>query len=118
MEIRRLVERCVPLDPLPVPCKAYCQHLLHLFPPHTTESPSSPSPYLYLAQCAPDPQEALGYYSTAAALLEKEIATQFTNGQMAGASEEGEGMKKMAVTALVAMIEIWMSDLWCVPFSA
>ncbi len=29
-----------------------------------------------------------------------------------GAGEDEEGERKMAVTALVAMIEIWMSDLW------
>lgn len=30
------------------------------------------------------------------------------------AAEEGE-MRKMAITAIVAMVEIWMSDLWYVP---
>lgn len=73
--------------------------MLLLFPPHA-EAPLSPSPYLYLAQVAEDPQEALGYYSTAVAMIEN-----------LGASADEED-KKMAITALVAMIEIWMSDLW------
>ena len=87
------------------------QHLLHLFPPYTPEPPSSPSPYLYLAQIANDPQEALGYYSTAASMLENVLASM----TKVSSTEEGEEERKMAVTALVAMIEIWMSDLWYVP---
>lgn len=33
-----------------------------------------------------------------------------------GAMDEGEveELTRMAVTAIVAMVEIWMSDLWCV----
>ncbi|KAL7424035.1 hypothetical protein Q5752_001620 [Cryptotrichosporon argae] len=76
------------------------QHLLLLLPPHAT-SPTHPSPYLYLAQVAEDPHEALGYYSTAAAMIEQRASS----GQ--GSDEE----KEMAVSALVAMVEIWMSDL-------
>lgn len=75
------------------------QHLLRLFPPHAGP-PAGPSPYLYLAQVAEDPQEALGYYSTAVAMIEN----------LGAAADEED--KKMAITALVAMIEIWMSDLW------
>lgn len=78
-------------------------HLLQLFPPHTADPPASPSPYLYLAQSAEDPHEALGYYSTSAAMIEKQL-------KAGAAGEEGE-MVDMAVRALVAMIEIWMSDL-------
>ena len=83
------------------------QHLLQLFPPYTSIPPSEPSPYLYLAQSAEDPHEALGYYSAAAVLIEKRLANPQTR-----EDDEDEG-KPMAVTALVAMIEIWMSDLWC-----
>ncbi|WOO81451.1 putative assembly chaperone of rpl4 [Vanrija pseudolonga] len=85
------------------------QHLLHLFPPHTAEPPSSPSPYLYLAQSASEPQEALGYYSTAAAMIENKL-----NGKGKGKAAdpaEVEEERRMAVTSLIAMIEIWMSDL-------
>ncbi|WVW79398.1 hypothetical protein I302_101367 [Kwoniella bestiolae CBS 10118] len=92
------------------------EHLLHLFPPHVTEPPSHPSPYLYLAQSASEPQEALGYYSTATAMLEKRIAEQDRKGKgkQQGDAEDEEEVdedRQMAVTALVAMIEIWMSDL-------
>ncbi|KAK6906066.1 hypothetical protein I203_100048 [Kwoniella mangroviensis CBS 8507] len=92
------------------------EHLLQLFPPHAAEPPSHPSPYLYLAQSASEPQEALGYYSTATAMLEKRIAEQDRKGKgkQRGAEEEDEEVDEdvqMAVTALVAMIEIWMSDL-------
>ncbi|WVQ93176.1 hypothetical protein IAU59_000240 [Kwoniella sp. CBS 9459] len=96
-------------------------HLLQLLPPHVPEPPSHPSPYLYLAQTAQDPQEALGYYSTATAMLEQRIAeknrkgkgkqeTGDLEGREEGEEEEDEEVR-MAVTALVAMIEIWMSDL-------
>lgn len=93
------------------------QHLLHLFPPHTPSPPSHPSPYLYLAQTASDPHEALGYYSTAAAMIENALKGQSASTGGEG-QEEGEGVsetKAMGVRALVAMIEIWMSDLWYVP---
>lgn len=88
------------------------QHLLHLFPPHASEAPTSPSPYLYLAQTAGDPQEALGYYTTAVAMVENALGKgkgRAAEGESAGEGEEE--LRKMAVTALVAMIEIWMSDL-------
>lgn len=98
---------------------ANAQHLLQLFPPHTSESPAHASPYLYLAQCALDPQEALGYYSTAASMLENKLNAMGRDkgkGKSMVTDEvevdEGEDERKMAVTALVAMIEIWMSDLW------
>jgi len=99
--------------------RADSQHLLHLFPPHTMESPAHASPYLYLAQCALDPQEALGYYSTAASMLENKLNAMGRDkgkGKSMATEEEevedGQDERKMAVTALVAMIEIWMSDLW------
>ncbi|OCF35611.1 hypothetical protein I317_05245 [Kwoniella heveanensis CBS 569] len=95
-------------------------HLLQLLPPHVPEPPSHPSPYLYLAQTAQDPQEALGYYSTATAMLEQRIAVKDRKGkgkQQGDAADAGLELEeedeevRMAVTALVAMIEIWMSDL-------
>jgi hypothetical protein len=53
----------------------------------------------------------LGYYSTAASILEKTIGGgQKGKGKDLGVNVEEE--KEMAVRALVAMIEIWMSDLW------
>ncbi|WWC73063.1 uncharacterized protein I206_107028 [Kwoniella pini CBS 10737] len=90
------------------------EHLLQLFPPHASEAPSHPSPYLYLAQSASEPREALGYYSTATAMIEKRIAEQDRKGKGKQEDDEQEEIneeKQMAVTALVAMIEIWMSDL-------
>ncbi len=48
-------------------------------------------------------------------MLENVLAS--ISGKMAGVEGEGEEEKKMAVTALVAMIEIWMSDLWYVASS-
>jgi hypothetical protein len=70
-----------------------------------------------LAQSAENPQEALGYYTTAVAILEKTLKERDNKGK-GKALEIGDGdeaeEKEMAVTALVAMIEIWMSDLWYV----
>lgn len=66
-----------------------------------------------------EPQEALGYYTTAVAMLEKSLKERDAKGKskasvgIDGELEEEE--REQAVTALVAMIEIWMSDLWYVP---
>lgn len=98
------------------------EYLIQLLPPHVPEAPTHPSPYLYLAQSAENPQEALGYYTTAAAMLEKIIKVDEANargkGKQALGVEEAEDdvaeERKMAVNALLAMIEIWMSDLWYV----
>ncbi|RXK38994.1 hypothetical protein M231_03724 [Tremella mesenterica] len=81
------------------------EHLLSLFPPHTPNPPQTHSPYLYLAQSAENPHEALGYYSTAAAMIENDLKESQLS------KEEEVEKRGMAVTALVAMIEIWMSDL-------
>jgi hypothetical protein len=92
--------------------RADWQHLFHLFPPHTPSPPTNPSPYLYLAQTAGDPHEALGYYSTAAAMIENTLGPASIDAS-SGEFDGGEGeMRAMGVRALVAMIEIWMSDLW------
>lgn len=80
------------------------QHLLMLLPPHAPAPPSTPSPFLYLAQSAEDPHEALGYYSTAAAMIEQGLGS--------GTGLTPDEARSMAVRCLVAMIEIWMSDLW------
>ncbi|ADV23071.1 hypothetical protein I305_03681 [Cryptococcus gattii E566] len=101
------------------------EYLIQLLPPHVPEAPTHPSPYLYLAQSAENPQEALGYYTTAAAMLEKIIKVDEANargkGKQALGVEEAEDdvaeERKMAVNALLAMIEIWMSDL-CMEESA
>jgi predicted S18 family serine protease len=68
-----------------------------------------------------EPQEALGYYTTAVAMLEKNLKerdakgkSKASNGMDLDAELEQEE-REQAVTALVAMIEIWMSDLWFVP---
>lgn len=59
----------------------------------------------------------MGYYTTAVAILEKTLKERDAKGK-GKASEGVDGdeaeEREMAVTALVAMIEIWMSDLWCV----
>jgi hypothetical protein len=70
-----------------------------------------------LAQSANDPQEALGYYTTAVAILEKTLKERDAKGKgkaLESGDEDEAEEREMAVTALVAMIEIWMSDLWYV----
>jgi len=48
-------------------------------------------------------------------MLEKTLSAQAKGkGRRAEDEDEGEEERQMAVTALVAMIEIWMSDLWYV----
>lgn len=90
-----------------------------LLPPHVQDP--APSTYLYLAQTAPTPQEALQLYESAIKLLESKIETFSLPGS--GMEEDAnadvdvtkEELMKECITALVAMIEIWMSDLWSVP---
>ena len=112
------VDLSVPLPPFLFRTdRVRVQHLLQLFPPHTSEPPTHPSPYLYLAQINEDPNEALEYYSTATTILENSIAlrqSKVRGKHLEGEDEKDEEERKMAVTALVAMIEIWMSDLWLV----
>jgi hypothetical protein len=69
---------------------------------------------LYLAQSAEDPKEALGYYTTAVAILEKSLKGKDAKGKgkASGEGEDDAEQRIQATTALVAMIEIWMSDLW------
>ncbi|KAG7529392.1 hypothetical protein FFLO_05707 [Filobasidium floriforme] len=94
------------------------EHLTGLLPPHVQDP--APSTYLYLAQTAPTPQEALQLYESAIKLLESKIEAFSTRGS--GMEEEDadadvdvdvtkEELMKECITALVAMIEIWMSDL-------
>ncbi|ORY28805.1 hypothetical protein BCR39DRAFT_565306 [Naematelia encephala] len=83
------------------------QYLLQLFPPHTSATPSQPSPYLYLAQSAEDPTEALKYYTLAVELIESKLSSDKSKNGPSGEEE----LRQQAVDALVAMIEIWMSDL-------
>ena len=47
-------------------------------------------------------------------MLERVIAARKSKGKGREVDEEDAEERKMAVTAIVAMIEIWMSDLWCV----
>lgn len=85
-----------------------------MLPPHTTEAPEDPAIYLYLAQSAEAPEEALGYYTTAVAILEKALKDRDAKGKskVVGEGEVDSEERSQATTALVAMIEIWMSDLW------
>jgi hypothetical protein len=46
-------------------------------------------------------------------MIEKTLSTKSkSKAGVAGADETEDEERKMATTALVAMIEIWMSDLW------
>ncbi|KAG8793726.1 hypothetical protein FRC12_001809 [Ceratobasidium sp. 428] len=83
---------------------------LALVPPSpTAPNPPPHSAYLYLAQLSDSPQEALGHYQAAVDL----IAGRIKSGSLS--TEDEEESKKIAAKALVAMIEIWMSDLCMEP---
>jgi hypothetical protein len=92
-----------------------------LVPPSpTARSPPSHSAYLYLAQLTDsDPREALSHYQTAVDQLMvlikgKERIPPAPPSDPADPEPDSEaGLKRTAVSALVAMVEIWMtSDLW------
>jgi chromosome condensin MukBEF ATPase and DNA-binding subunit MukB len=87
--------------------------LTGLLPPHVQDP--APSTYLYLAQTALTPQEALQLYESAIKLLEIKIEG-FPQDRMVEQVEDAtkEELMKECITAIVAMIEIWMSDLWSV----
>ncbi|GAB1525230.1 hypothetical protein RhiTH_008387 [Rhizoctonia solani] len=87
------------------------QIFLTLVPPSSTApSPPPHSAYLYLAQLSDGPHEALSHYKAAVDL----IVSRVNSGSDLNEEEKGE-LKKTAAKALVAMIEIWMSDLCMEP---
>jgi len=94
-----------------------------LVPPSpTAKSPPSHSAYLYLAQLTDsDPREALSHYQCAVDQLivlikGKERIPPMAPSDPADPDSDSEaGLKRTLVSALVAMVEIWMtSDLWFV----
>ncbi|KAG9076238.1 hypothetical protein FRC06_009624 [Ceratobasidium sp. 370] len=83
---------------------------LALVPPSSTApNPPPHSAYLYLAQLSDSPREALGHYQAAVDL----VAGRIKSGTLS--AEDQNELKRMAAKALVAMIEIWMSDLCMEP---
>ncbi|KAG8748917.1 hypothetical protein FRC11_011744 [Ceratobasidium sp. 423] len=87
------------------------QIFLALVPP----SPMAPNPpphsaYLYLAQLSDGPHEALNQYKAAVDL----IVSRLNAGTTLSEDDKSE-LRKIAAKALVAMIEIWMSDLCMEP---
>ncbi|KEP47611.1 UPF0661 TPR repeat protein [Rhizoctonia solani 123E] len=87
------------------------QIFLTLVPPSpTAPNPPSHSAYLCLAQLSDGPHEALNHYKAAVDL----IVGKINIGTSLNEDETSE-LRKMAAKALVAMIEIWMSDLCMEP---
>ena len=95
---------------------------MSLVPPSpTARTPPSHSAYLYLAQLTvSDPREALSYYQAAVDQLlilikGKERIASGTSDPADPEPDSEAGLKRTAISALVAMVEIWMSsDLWFV----
>lgn len=87
------------------------KHLQQLISQTPAQTHVSASPYLYLAQTALSPQEALQHYESALQVLQRRLEG------MQGVAQEDEEeteqeVRKECVMAFVAMVEIWMSDLW------
>ncbi|CAE6536445.1 unnamed protein product [Rhizoctonia solani] len=84
---------------------------LALVPPSpTAPSPPPHSAYLYLAQLSDGPHEALDHYKAAVDLMVGRVNAGITSSE-----DEKSELRKTAAKALVAMIEIWMSDLCMEP---
>lgn len=76
-------------------------------------TPPPPSAHLYLAQTEENPHSALVHYEAAIDLF----TTQLKGKGSASATSESlseDELKASIIQALCAMVEIWMSDLWCV----
>lgn len=97
----------------------YTQVFISLVPPSpTARSPPSHSAFLYLAQLTDaDPREALSYYKAA---VDQLIILIKGKERIPNASSDTDtdpdseaGLKRTLISALVGMVEIWMtSDLW------
>jgi tetratricopeptide (TPR) repeat protein len=79
-------------------------HRQHLLRAAALPNPA-PSIYLYLAQLAETPQEALQHFGTAYTLLSSRLDNA------AGSSEEAE-LRRSASRALIGMTELYLTDLW------
>jgi hypothetical protein len=88
------------------------QHLVQLLTLHPTRP--SPTPHLYLAQTAPTPRDALASYEAALTILQSRLEA-LQSSEVPAEEETEEEVKKECVMVFVAMVEIWMSDLWYVP---
>jgi len=69
-----------------------------------------PSAHLYLAQLDENPHSALVHYESAVGLF----TTQLKGKGPIVAQNSDDELKSGIIQALCAMVEIWMSDLWCV----
>jgi tetratricopeptide (TPR) repeat protein len=75
--------------------------------------PTPPSAHLYLAQLEDeDPKNALRHYETAVELLNALLKSSGES-RPSSLDIEDEEIKRMAIKALISMVEIYMSDLWC-----
>ncbi|KAJ9095968.1 hypothetical protein QFC21_005330 [Naganishia friedmannii] len=105
--------------------RAHLQQLISQPAAESTQPPASASPYLYLAQTALSPQEALQHYESALQVLQRRLESMTSGATAAATGNEGmsgiaqeqgeeeteQEVRKECVMALVAMVEIWMSDL-------
>lgn len=83
------------------------------------QSPTDPalsSAYLHLAQLSEDPRKALSYYQNAVEVLRSKLQKQESDGISSTISPESLDLstKQTLAKALVAMTEIWLTDLWYV----
>ena len=91
------------------------QIFLSLIPP-SARAPKTPPPtaYLYLAQLSEDdPAGSLELYKTGLDIVIERLK------HIESSSNEGTlklELQKMAIRTIIAMVEIWMSDLWYVYF--
>lgn len=85
-----------------------------LIPPsQTAPTPPSASAYLYLAQLTDDdPNKALELYRNALNLMSSQLKGKTPASNEFKGPEMEEHTKKTAVRTIIAMVEIWMSDLW------
>lgn len=74
------------------------------------------SAHLHLAQLNDEPRSALNHYQKAVDILYEQLKSKGILSQNGTTTEDLSQERQTIAKALVAMTEIWLTDLWCAIF--